>query len=934
MSDPQHLRGGLEAPATGPASLWWVPLGALLAALLLASTPLHERLTQAWNDVQLRWLATATPDEELLIVDIDDASLRELQPRLGNWPLQRDVYALAIDYLRDAGAQLVALDVVFADPRDGDEALRRSLLKPGPVVLAASGQRQAAAGEPAAAPALDRVALAAAAMPTVDWAAFTPPAPALLSALSRPGSVGIITTPLDSDGRLRRLPLLHRAEGRILPSFPLAVAMSRREGARTWPTDREGMVTLAFPASPQAIASLPFSTLADAALGRGDNDALRARIRDRVVFIGSSAFLGDGVMTPSGQFSGTAVLASAYAALRDGRVLHPPGPTGHALLLALALLPAVLSWRRGRPALLHDGLAAFGSLLAVLLASWVALAVWQRQTDIALPVVAIVTGFLLAVAAQQLWMNRANRQLAYERAVADAANQAKTEFLANVSHEIRTPMTALLGVAELLAETELTPQQRRHVEIFRQSGQTLFELINDLLDLSKIEAGRFELDVTSFSLHRLLADQMALLRGRAAAKDLGLDLQLDPSVPDGVRGDRMRLEQALLNLVGNAIKFTQRGRVDLLVQREPGGGDRLRFTVRDTGIGIARSKLDAIFLPFTQADGSITRSYGGTGLGLAITKRIVELMGGRIWVDSQPGQGTSFHFTLPLPPADLAAPPVADDPVEAAPADALRLLLAEDNPVNVYLVEQMLADSGHRIDVAPNGLVALERLRQKRYHLVLMDMQMPAMDGYTTTRELRRLEADEGRAPVPVLALTANAFESDVRRSLEAGCNAHLSKPFGKAALLDAIARLHAPRRDGESVTQPAPLPAEHLPRPTRALEVLAREAGVDTATALGRLEGNEELYLRLVEHAAVFMGNWSRSYDEASAAGAGDQMLRLAHDLKGIAATLGADALSQAARQLELVLRDAPSARHDGPRGGVEAHLAPLLLALSRALA
>ena len=909
-------------------SLWWVPAGALLAGLVLAALPLHEGLSRPFVDAQSRWAAAPQPAQGVLVIDIDDASLRALQPRLGAWPYPRDVYALAIETLRDAGARAIAIDLLLSEPGNGDRALSRALARDGaPVVLAAAGLRGPALhGAPSAS---DAVAAHHApktgndnALPAQSWPELAWPVRSLWPAPDQAPRIGVITDPLDDDGRLRRTSLWHEAEGRRWPSFALAVwqATAPTGAVAAWPVDAQGRIAAPALLPGRMAPVMPFDVLARAALGDGGGPSLDAQVRGRVVFIGSSALLGDAVLVPTGQVSGTALLAQTYTALRDGHVVAPPSWRTEAALMALALLPALLIWRRGRARPARDAVEALLGVAAVVAAGW-AWATWgQTQTHWAPPLAMLLAGTALALLAHQLAMVATQRRLDYERAVAAEASRAKSQFLANVSHEIRTPMNALLGIAELLAETPLTPEQKRHVEVFRSSGQSLFELINDLLDLSKIEAGRLELHSEPLRLRALLEERITLLTPRAREKGLALQLQIASDVPAVVRGDATRLAQTLTNLLGNAIKFTPAGDVTLSVARED--GNTLRFAVTDTGIGIAPSKLETIFEPFTQADGSVTRAFGGTGLGLSITRSLVGLMNGNITVTSTPGSGTTFWLRLPMPAAELPELPVAPSP--AGPPDRtsgarLAVLLAEDNEVNVYLVESMLAGAGCKIDVAPNGQSAVDQWRRTHYDLIFMDVQMPGMDGHAATRAIRQLETQMGRPRVPIYALSAHAFASDAQASLAAGCDAHLAKPASKATLLTALATVRPSAMSAALHT---------LPLPPQAPSTLA----LDRATALARMDGDHAMYDRVLQHASVFITDWPNSQDRALASGDAEQAQRLAHDLKSIAATIGAQPLAEAARALEQAFGRPPrlSPQLAAARAQVDESIAPVIVALT----
>ena len=792
--------------------LAWLPVAALVLGWLISLAPLHRQFSDTLDDAFLRATAREARFDDLLLIDFDDASLGALMPHVGPWPYPRSVHAALLDFLREAGTRTVVFDIVFGEPRQGDVQFAQAIARRPDVVLGAAAMRDRLEQRPATAAELARLSLAAQpGQAFVQWAALTLPTPPLLGALPQLGAVGIVTTPLDEDGQLRRLPLLHLVDGRLVPSLALAPLLSEAPGAvlrldgqtlqlgaARWPTDELMRVQVALPANARELPRLAASQVLGAALGLVDPAAVRSALAGRTVFVGSSAFLGDQLARAQRHAGGADVLAHVYGSLKRGDLVRrAPWPVSGGFLAA-SLLPCLLLVRRTRPAALADNTAAALALLGIAAAALLLQQLWRLQVSPLLPLTVVAIGYLLTLLLQVRWATQANRRLRAARRAADAANAAKSEFLAGVSHELRTPLHAVLGMADALAQTPLNTEQAHYVDVFRNAGRTLSSLIDDLLDLSRIEASRLSLDVQPFQVDSLLQTQMALFETRAAAKGLQLHWQVAGNVGPALNGDPRRLAQVLMNLVGNAIKFTRDGSVQVTLARQADG--LVHVEVRDTGIGIAPAELERVFEPFAQADGSVNRQYGGTGLGLSISRRLVELMGGQLWAQSTPGSGSTFHFTAQLPPAELgdvttaraaSAPPAG----AAGAAGAVHLLLVEDNEVNVMVVEAMLKGSPHTLDIAANGEAAIALFRQRRYGLVLMDVHMPGMDGYTATRQMRQLEAAESRPPTAIVALTAGAFDTDRRASLAAGCNGHLTKPLGKQELLDAVALHGAPSR-------------------------------------------------------------------------------------------------------------------------------------------
>ncbi|MBK8186778.1 MAG: response regulator [Cellvibrio sp.] len=491
---------------------------------------------------------------------------------------------------------------------------------------------------------------------------------------------------------------------------------------------------------------------------------------------------------------------------------------------------------------------------------------------------------------------------------ANAATKAKSEFLANMSHEIRTPMNAIIGLARLCLGTELNAKQRDYIEKVFYSGQSLLGIINDILDFSKIEAGKLEMESIPFYLQEVLSRTQSMMEPKAQEKGLWLYIESDP-ISGRLVGDPLRLNQVLLNLVNNAIKFTNQGHVviNVNVQEETEDNIRLKFSVKDTGIGMSNEQCGKLFQSFVQADTSITRQFGGTGLGLAISKNLIELMQGKIVAISELGVGTTFYFDAILGRAPADNQDHHDDAfkiTQIKELNGINVLVAEDNLINQQVAQEILHQAGMNVVIANNGLEAIEKAKEKIFDVVLMDMQMPVMDGVTAALAITKMESYRN---IPVIAMTANAMQSDREECMNAGMVDHIPKPVDPEELFASLIRWVKPRQD---LRREPEMPVENKSLPESVVNNLASGElpdsipGVDLESVLKRLGGNRPFVHKILLSFAKQNADTAKQLTDAIAEKNWELAERISHTLKGTAGTIGLLSVSKTAAELNDALK------------------------------
>jgi|GEM_PF-1139476 len=488
-------------------------------------------------------------------------------------------------------------------------------------------------------------------------------------------------------------------------------------------------------------------------------------------------------------------------------------------------------------------------------------------------------------------IKQAEEAISCARDAAENANRTKNRFIANISHEIRTPLNGILGMTELTLDTYLDEEQRDNLLMIRSCSISLMKIVDDILDFSKIEAGKMLIDQNTFSLSNLIGNLVRVMRIQSEERGLSLQYHIDPGVPDWLLGDPKRLQQVLTNLIANGLKFADSGGVKVRVSL---GGEQttdsinLLFAVEDSGIGIEPKDLERLFIGFSQLDGSTTRKYGGTGLGLAISRELVKLMGGDIWVSSRPGVGSTFYFNLPFARGESLAQTKAALTLADEELPHLNILMVDDDRVSLMVTRRMLVNHGHNVDLAINGQEALDILEKQHYDLILMDMQMPVIDGMETTRRIRELEKPQG-LHMPIVALTAHALREDRESYLSAGLDFYLSKPFSQEELLKVLQRAC-----GDS--------PGHLAAPVK--ENQPSLQALDWGSLLERVNGDEAF---VHETMGIFLSDSAQKLENIrNCIKIGDKvgLEKLAHTVKGAASYLSAEQIKSLAFKLELAAR------------------------------